>query len=120
MLRTLQWSAVMFGFATGAVVAALIAVAVWFVGSWLDASDITTGSVIAGVLAGLLAAGYVAGRLSRRKVFHGVLAALAFGFGVSLASLSEGSPASFASQAWFLLLSAGLGAAGAFIAARAK
>ncbi len=120
MLRTLQYQALLLGFGAGTAVAALVAVAGWALLAVVADDASLTGPVITGVLCGLIGAGYVGGRLSRRKLFHGTLAALAFGFGVTVAALLAGSPATAPSQIWFLLLSAGLGMLGAFIAASAK
>ena len=119
MYRTLQWHALLLGFGAATVIASLIATLIW-AGAAALGRDALTGAVVFGVLFGLIGAGYVGGRLSMRKMFHGVLAALIFGFGVTLASLASGSPASPIRQAWFLILAAGLGAAGAYVASRSK
>lgn len=120
MFRTLQWQALLLGFGAAAVVASLVATVVWAAASALGRENVVTGAVVVGVLAGLMGAGYVAGRLSMRKMFHGTLTALAFGFGVTLASMAGGSRASVFLQAWFLVIAAGLGAFGAYVASRAR
>ena len=120
MLRTLQYQALLLGFGAGTAIASLVAVAGWALLAALGDDNSLTGPIITGVLSGMVGAGYVGARLSRRKLFHGTLAALAFGFGVSVAAILAGSPATPLSQTWFLLLSATLGMVGAFIGASAK
>lgn len=119
MFRTLQWQALMLGFGAATVIASLAATLTWAATAALGRNSVT-GAVVFGVLVGLVGAGYVGGRLSMRKIFHGTLAALAFGFGVTIASMAGGSPAPPVQQAWFLVLAAGLGAAGAYLASRSK
>ena len=119
MFRTLQWHALLLGFGAATAIASLVATLTWAGAAALGRNSVT-GAVVFGVLVGLVGAGYVGGRLSMRKIFHGTLAALAFGFGVTIASMAGGSPAPPVQQAWFLALAAGLGATGAYLASRSK
>lgn len=88
-----RWYPVAMGAAVGIGAAALLAVLTWAALAALGWADGSTGPVLVGILIGMVAGGYVAGRLGHRSVYHGGMAGLAVSAAVVFMSLTGGSPA---------------------------
>ncbi len=84
----------LFGIGAGSLASALVGLLVAVGATALGAEDATLAGITGGVIAGLLTAGTVAGRLAPVWArFHGALAGLGLAFVVVLISILGGSPA---------------------------
>lgn len=96
----------MLGVATGGLVASLVGL---LLGGGLAIAGVDSGpgiGLVAGVLAGLGAGGYVAGSRARHSSrFHGAVTGLVMAFLVMVIAVLGGSPASTLSVIWLAALS---------------
>jgi hypothetical protein len=106
LLAALNFGAVFAGIATGALTSSLVALAL---GGLLAILDVDSGpdvGLVTGVLVGLAAAGWVAGRRAvHSHRFHGMVTGLTLAFVVMVVARLGGSPASLATILWLALLS---------------
>lgn len=106
MLAALNLGAVLLGVATGGLVASLVGL---LLGGGLAIAGVDSGpgiGLVAGVLAGLGAGGYVAGSRARHSSrFHGAVTGLVMAFLVMVIAVLGGSPASTLSVIWLAALS---------------
>jgi len=88
-----RWYPIVIGAATGVAAAALLSIVAWVGLALTGVSEDLTGPVLLGVIIGLVAAGYTAGRLGDRPVYQGGMAGLAVATAVVVISIFGGSPA---------------------------
>lgn len=75
----------------GVAMAALLSVLTWLVLAWTGVTDNLTGPVLVGVISGIIASGYTAGRLGDRSLYQGGMAGLAVAATVVVISILGGS-----------------------------
>jgi len=119
VLGAVRWSSVLFGVGAGSLASAVVGLLVAAATAVLGSGDSSLAGVTGGVVAGLLTAGTVAGRLAPVWArFHGALAGLGLAFVVVLVSIFGGSPAPAAQIIWLGVLGILLGGLAGTVAGR--
>lgn len=121
MLVTLRWKAILVGLVVGTLALAAVALVVWL---GLAAAGVAEAAAVAtstGTLAGLLAAGWWAGRhATHSHWFHGSVAALGIALVVVVTAVRGGSPAPTAQVLGLAGIAIALGAAGGILGGRRR
>ena len=113
-----RWYPVLIGAAAGVGIAALLSIGLWAALALTGITEDITGPILLGVLAGIAAGGYVAGRLGDRGLYQGGMAGLAVAAVVVGISLFSGSPASPGQLVAIFAIGLALGMAGGAVAFR--
>lgn len=117
MLVALRPIAVMAGIAVGGLTTTVLALLLWFPLAALGLEEAPSAALGLGLLAGLITAGYVAGRLALTAFrFHGAFTGLLGGFGFILVSILGGSPAGVGRMLLLAAIAVACGAAGGIVA----
>ena len=117
-MRSLSIGAIIMGAVVGVLVAALISLIGWGILFQTAIDNPEDPALMAGVVIGLIGAGYTGGRLARPSATHGILAGLVMAFIVGAVSIVSGSPAPLITIAILVLLSGVLGRLGGLLAGR--
>jgi hypothetical protein len=121
VLATVRWGAVLIGIACGALVATVAGLALWPVFDGLGVDYPPQAAITAGVILGLAASGYSAGRLtSIAHRFHGSVAGLGMAGVVLVVARLGGSPAPPLQVIWLALLGMVAGGAGGILGGRRR
>lgn len=119
MLAALNIGAVLLGVATGGLTASALGL---ILGSGLTVLGVDQGpgiGLVAGVLSGLAAGGWVAGKRARHSArFHGAVTGLVMAFLVLVIAVLGGSPASTMSVIWLAVLSTFIAGLSGWLAGR--
>ena len=117
-MRSLSIGAIIMGAVAGVLIAALVSLIVWGILLPTGMDNPEDPALMAGVVIGLIGAGYAGGRLSRPSATHGMMAGLVMAFIVGAVSIASGSPAPPMTIAILVLLSAVFGRLGGLVAGR--
>ena len=117
-MRSLSIGAIIMGAVAGVLVAALVSLVVWGILLLTGMDNPEDPALMAGVVIGLIGAGYAGGRLTRPSATHGMLAGLVMAFIVGAVSIASDSPAPPITIAILVLLSAVVGRLGGLVAGR--
>lgn len=119
MLAALNLGAVLFGVASGGLVASLLALGL---GAGLTLAGLDEGAgigLVVGIVAGLATGGWVAGRRSRHSSrFHGAVTGLALAGLIMVVARLGGSPATTGTILWLALIAMVVSGAAGWLAGR--